>query len=742
MALSACLGGVLGNQGHSGVPWLMAMPAAFLGVASLSRAGRRALLWTLLALLCVYAGFLVGWRDHSRLEGRRGRTEWVDLEGEVEVESRGDSEVGLPLFRVRNVLGGSLARSGDVYILHAEEDGGQGLCWGDRVRVEGSLKVYPDAGGKVVGSLWAERVKRLSRSKDPFLCLASAIRKRVVEVAVWLPGEEAGLVTGVFLGDYRRLAFHDQVALRTSGLIHLCAASGLHVGLLAAGILWLLGKVSLSRRFTVFLLIPALAVYVLVAGKSVPVIRASVILAVWGIAPLLGRQFDFLPAAGMAAAILFLRDSNVAASSSFQLSFAAALGVVIFSRPLAEETKTGSSPGGKLLCASAAAQLSVAPLLLHHFGEFSLLALPANLLVLPALPALMGTFVLSLGLSFLSPAAARLPLALVLHLARWILRVARFLSAHRWATVRLFPFAPGWIVLYYPLLFLALLEKGRRRELARAAFLVGLSLILVIGLHLGPTAVAAPKGLEVTFFDVGQGDAALIRTPKGVNVLVDGGKDPRLLEKKLRSRGIGYLDAVLLSHPEEDHAGGLPAAFRVCSVGLLAFPSGQGEGGRSLLDLAAQMGTSVREMRAGDALRLGDLSITALAPLPGGGEEPTANDNSLVVMVDLEGLRLLLTGDVEEVGQADLIRRADLSCDVLKVPHHGGYAETFEEFLRCADPEVAVISVGEDNPYGHPAEATLRCLYRAGSAVYRTDMGGDIVIRGEPEGLRVETLGR
>lgn len=742
LAMSACLGGVLGNLGSSGMPWLLAPPAAFLGAASLSRAGKRAFPWVLLALVCVYAGFLTGWRDQARLEGRRGRTEWVDVEGEVEVGSRGDSAAELSLFRVLGVKGGSLARPGDVYLLHTGEDEGQDLSWGDRVRVEGSLKVFPDARGKVVGSLWADRVERLSGPGNPFLRSAAAIRRRVLRVARMLPGEEAALVSGVFLGDYRRLAFRDQVALRTSGLIHLCAASGLHVGLLAAGILWIMGKFLLSRRTMVVFLIPLLALYVLVAGKSVPVIRASVILAVWGITPFLGRQFDFLPAAGVAVAVLFMRDSNLASSPSFQLSFAAALGVVLLSRPLAEETNAGSSRAGRLLCTSAAAQLAVAPLLLHHFGEFSLLALPANMLVLPALPALMGGFVLSLGLSALSPTAARVSLAPVLLLARWILRVAQFFSAHRWATVRLYPFGPGWMALYYPLLFLALLDAGRRRRLARAVFLAGLSLMLVAGLGSNLTAVAIPDGLQVTFLDVGQGDAALIRTQEGMNVLVDGGKDPRLLERKLRSRGVGRLDAVFLSHPEEDHAGGLPAAFRACSVGLLVIPAGGGEGGRTILDLAAEVGTPVREMRTGDVLQLGGLRITALAPLAGTNGDSSANERSLVVMVDLAGSRFLFTGDVEEVGQADLMERVDLSCDVLKVPHHGGYADTFEEFLKRADPEVAVISVGEDNPYGHPAEATLRCLQRAGSTVYRTDICGDIVIHGDPEGLRVETFGR
>lgn len=657
----------------------------------------------------------------------------------METGNLGGSSGEVRLLRVEKVEGPSPARSGDRYLLRVDgEDPLPG--WGDRVKVEGRLRIFSSAGGGTVGSLWAEEVELLETTGNPFLRLALCLRRKWEALARdHLPPDEASLLSGILLGDYRRLAFRDLLALRSSGLIHLCAASGLHVGLLAAGLFWLGGKFTLSRRFLLFLEVPLLVVYALAAGLSVPVLRASVVLIMAGISFLLGRDFDFLSAAGAAVFYLFLRDTNLAVSPSFQLSFAAALGVVLLRRPLGEMMGAGRSRVLNLLSTSLAAQAAVAPLLLHHFGEVPLLAPLSNLLVLPVLPFLMGAVILSLSLGMLGLPLAHYPLVLARPLARWILAVAGTFSSARWSLVRIYPFSPLWALIYFPLLYLALLGKGRLRLWARIVLATLVSLALFFGLHFNFPSPISGEDTKVTFLDVGQGDSCLIQTPEGISVLVDGGKDPSLLEYKLRSRGLRSLDAVIVSHPEKDHAGGLEGAFKGCAVGLVVHPPLEGGKGYEFLSLAEEMGIPAREMKDGDALELGSLKIDALAPSPTGMEELPLNDRSLAVMVEINGLRLLLPGDVEEAGQEYLMRDRSLSCDLLKVPHHGGFAEGEEDFLELLRPEVAIISVGADNPYGHPSRLILQTLRKLGCAVYRTDLSGDIVVHVGKGGFRVET---
>jgi len=737
LALALALGGALGCQGEKTFPWVLTAGTMAMLLRAAGR-GRREWGWVLPALLLFYAGFFVGWHGESRLEGRRGEAGWACLEGSVEPGNAGGSGEEAFLFRVERADGCPFARPGDLYLLRTGE-GGQNPEWGYRLEVEGYLHIFSRSGGRVVGSLQAEKYRRLGCVGHPLLRVAVFLRRKWEELAGALPGREAALLGGILLGDYRRLELRDLVALRGSGLIHLCAASGLHVGILAAGLLWLAGKLGLSRRMAVLLQVPLLALYAFMAGLSVPILRASTVLVLAGAAFLLGRDFDFLAAAGAAVMVLFLRQVDLASSPSFQLSLAAALGVVLLRPPLGGLLGSDGSRFLDLLFTSLAAQAAVGPFLLHHFGELPLLAPLSNLLVLPVLPLLMGFTMFSLVLSALGAPGASLPLAAAAPMARWILKVAGVFSSARWSLVRIYPFSLAWITVYFPLLFAALWGRGRVRRWAGMALVALLSLLLACGLQLNLPSVGGAEVVGLTFLDVGQGDACLIQAPGGVNLLVDGGKDPSVLERKLRSRDVRHLDAVLVSHPEEDHAGGLEGALKACSVGLVLHPPLQEKEGHRFFTLAADMGVPVREMKKGDELKVGGVRLEALGPDPAWDGDVAANDRSLVLRMEAGGRSFLFAGDVEEEGLHRLLREPVPHCDLLKVPHHGGYAEGLEEFLRALRPRLAVISVGAGNPYGHPSPLTLRALQRQGCAVCRTDFGGDIVIRVVEGGFRVET---
>ncbi|MDI6874200.1 ComEC/Rec2 family competence protein [Candidatus Solincola sp.] len=738
LALALALGGALGCAARETFPWVLSAGTLAMLLLAAGR-GRKEWAWVLPALLLFYAGFFVAWNGERRLEGRRGEAGWTRLEGKVEPGNAGGAGGEVFLFRVEKARDCPFAMPGDRYLLRTGEEN-ESPEWGDRLEVEGYLHIFPRSGGQVAGSLRAEKVRRLGGAGNPLLRCAVFLRTRWEGLAERvLVKREAALLGGILLGDYRRLELSDLVALRGSGLIHLCAASGLHVGILAVGLLWLGRKLTLSRRATIFLQVPLLAVYALMAGLSVPVLRASAVLLVAGAAFLLGRDFDFLSAAGAAVILLFVRQADLAASPSFQLSLAAALGVVLLRRPLGVLIGAGNSRFLDLVVTSLAAQAAVGPFLLHHFGELPLLAPVSNLLVLPVLPLLMGFSMFSLCLAALGIPGASLPLLAAAPLARWILKVAGFFSSARWSLVRVYPFSLAWITIYFPLLLAALMGRGRVRRWAGLSLAVLLSLLLACGLQLNLPALGGARGIDLTFLDVGQGDACLVQAPGGVNLLVDGGKDPFVLEGKLRARDVRRLDAVVVSHPEEDHAGGLEGALRACSVGLVLHPPLQGKEGHRFFSLAAEMGIPVREMKRGDRFEVGDVKLEALGPDPACGPELAANDRSLVLRMEAGGRSFLFPGDVEEEGMDGLLREPLPPCDLLKVPHHGGYAAGWEEFLLALRPRLAVISVGAGNSYGHPSPRTLRALRAQGCAVYRTDLGGDIVIRVVEGGFRVET---
>lgn len=740
-ACAAAVGGVLGTEGHIFSVWLAAAAAVLLIPACMARKRGRTFRLAVVALLFLAAGYWLGYARSSRWQGREGSAGEVSLVGSVEVGVRGEPGKETLLFRVTGIDEGDIARVGDVYLLDREGADRPEAQWGDELAVSGSLYIFEDAKGRTGGCLHAGEIRSLSRSRNPLLRLALAFRRELRElIKSYLDADLSGLVEGMVLGDYRRLPAGDIRNLRSSGLMHLCAASGLHVGIMAALAIWLGRRLLLSRRFTLLLQLPILAAYALAAGMSVPVIRASSVAVVAVAAFFLGRDLDFLAAIGTAMLFLLLVDPASASTVSYRLSFAAALGVVLLYRPISSMLPGRPGRLKSLLAATLAAQLSVAPILLHAFGEASLLSVPANLVVLPLVPVVMALALTSTLMGMLGLPMAFIPMKAAAPLAEVILVVARGTAAARWSCLRIYPFCAAWMGVYYPAMAAAALAPSAWRRAGRCVLALLLSAALLAGMGLPLPHLGREDGARITFIDVGQGDATLIEGGSGETVLVDGGEYEERLERELRSRGIAYIDIVVVSHPESDHVGGLEGALDSCGVGLVLHPGVEGVSGEAFFEKAAELGIETRTMRAGDGVELGGLEMEARAPPVDIPENTPTNDCSLVLRVEGPGFSLLLTGDVEEVGELNLLKQpSGLRSDILKVPHHGGYSDLNQELFSAVDPAVAVICVGVDNAYGHPASATLDSLRRAGCSVYRTDLGGDIVIHVMEGGYRVES---
>ncbi|MEW6552931.1 MAG: DNA internalization-related competence protein ComEC/Rec2 [Actinomycetota bacterium] len=738
---AAALGGVLGKGGGASSLCSLALAAILsLAVICARRRGWREA-WALVCLLFFCAGLYMGYSSYSAWRGRGGTAGEVVLVGTVEVGCRGERGDIIDLFRVEEVASGGVARAGDRYLMH--HGGGDGVSprWGDRLLVKGNLYIFDGEGGGVGGSLRADEITPLSHTGNPLLRLALTYREAFRASMEEVEDETAaGLLQGMVLGDYRLLGARDLKAFRLTGLIHLCAASGMNLAILAGFVVWLGRKARLSSRAILLLQAPILITYALAVGLSVPIIRATVVALTAVTAHLLGRDFDLLPAMGAAALLLLWDDPGAAAGVSFQLCFAAALGMVVLYRPLLELMRAKRSKVLALLAASLSAQLAVAPILLYHFGEVSLLAPLSNLLVLPLVPPVMALAMLSslLGMAGLPLAGTIMQAAACI--SRAILAVARALSSPGWAVLRAFPFSPLWMAVYYPALGAALLGKGGPRRAGRVimALLMAAATLMAVAPHLRQLGEATEA--RITFIDVGQGDAALLQAPAGTTVLVDGGISERTLMADLKSRGVHAIDAVVVSHTDADHIGGLEGALEDCEVGMLVHPDtrSSGQAGR-LLALAEEMGVDVRTMRAGDRLDLGETRLVACWPPQELAEGASVNEYSLVLRVSGPGYSLLLSGDIGGEGQELMLEgEEEMDCDILKVPHHGGFSPQNEELFSRVDPEIAVVSVGADNPYGHPARATITALQRSGCAVYRTDERGDIVIRVVRGGYRVE----
>jgi len=509
----------------------------------------------------------------------------------------------------------------------------------------------------------------------------------------------------------------------------------------------LLALAGVPLRARLLALILIIAVYVPVAGAGPSIQRAGVMGAAGLVAALASRPRARWYALLLAAAATLALDPRATADVGWQLSFAAVAGLLALAAPLAG-LLGGDAPGaGRRLLAEGgamtlAATLATAPIAAHHFGTVSLTTVPANLLALPAIAPAMWLGMLS-GAAGQVPGAPVEPLTALGGLcAGYIGWVAHVLGGNVAQLEISEPGLPAALALAAATLLaarLACLTLARRgslrprrqsRSLAVAASVAALAAAAggLAGGEGDQPALSTPS-LVLRVFDVGQGDAILIQPLGSLPVLVDTGPPGDDAADRLSSLGVERLGAVVITHDQADHSGGLPEVLERVDVDRLVHGAG------ALPSYCRDAPCPETEtVRAGETIRAGRLRLAVLWPPSGSPSAATTDPNSrsLVLRAKIGGFDALLTGDAEaETAPVD-----PGVVDVLKVAHHGSADPGLPALLARASPDLAIVSVGE-NGYGHPTAETLTALAEEGVPVRRTDADGEIVIEVRGDGWLV-----
>jgi len=601
-----------------------------------------------------------------------------------------------------------------------------------------------------------------------------------------LPEPQASLAQGIILGIRENIPPSVKNDFARTGTAHLLAISGLHLGIVA-GIMLSLGIWLFGRRYYlyVWLAMATIWLYALLTGMHPPMVRGAIMATLFLTAELLGRQRSAITALTFAAAIMVGISPYILGDAAFQLSFLAMAGLVFLfpsfrslgrraiSKFIGEEGAivAAATFAGNSLSVTMAAIIAVWPVVAYYFGIISFAGPLATFLLLPALPAviLVGAASGVIGLIFLLAGQAIGWLAWLF--LSYMLVIASWLASSPLAFIEVDPIAPVWLWLYYAGLTAAII-LGRKLKVdwiskATAGFRSGASRsanavcrlpvkwvippLATMAVLVSVIAASMPDDeLSISFLDVGQGDAILIQQGSQ-QVLIDGGPSPQAISLEL-GRQMPFWDRtielVILTHPDQDHLAGLIEVLKRYRVEKVLDPNL--DSGTPLYEewhrLVAEKKPEKITARAGQQIALAGATLTVLHP-PEALLKDTNEDidnNGAVLRLKAGNVSFLLAADIRREAELHLItRRAALKSTVLKVAHHGSDTSTSQEFLSAVDPQIAVISVGADNKFGHPSEEIMNRLdNKLGQTnVYRTDHHGTIQFTTDGEKLWVKILG-
>ena len=618
-----------------------------------------------------------------------------------------------------------------VYLKEASQEPGNILEGSFRVRLTlpgGSKEDTYHPGNRVLALVNAKgEIRTLPGEAGSIRFFPGRLADRMKEILRnCVPEDAAAFAQSLLLGDTSGLDYETKTSLSVSGIRHIVAVSGLHVGVLCAGIWFLTRK---RRWLTVLVGLPVLALFAAMVGFTPSVCRACLMAGLMMVSGAVRREYDGLTELSFAVLVLLFLNPFGVQGAGFQLSVLSVLGILLFKNALSRRFRQ-RFPGlyANRLLRWAPESLSVTlsamslstPAAVYYFGVLSLVSPIANLLCLPLVSVCFYGLGLTCGLGSLClPAGVllghltALPIRLILRLARALSRLplAALYTASR--------FTVPFLVFLYLLVLVGLLTRRGKLRLYLAFALAGLAVCTVLS-SLGPRL----DECRLTVLDVGQGQCLLLQS-RGRTLVVDcGGWSEEgaadAAAEMLLSQNCSRVQALALTHYDRDHSGGVRNLLTRVEPGSLILP---GEAGEFALQTPSRPLTFLSEPAS---MSLGAGTVW-FYPYYGAN---SAHENSMAILFETENCVILITGDWDAAGERALLENVRIPhVDILVVGHHGSKNSASPELLEAAAPRAAVISVGANNSYGHPSPQTLDRLRAAGCAVYRTDQQGTIIFR-------------
>jgi competence protein ComEC len=734
--------------------WLLALSvaslAAYMGFHSRWR-------WLLLFIAAIAAG---GWR-YSFLSTDSPLTQFHDVGGAtitgiiIEEPDRRDADTRLIVSAEIIQFGAEPVPTAGLVLV--EVPANTPVRYGDRIRVTGIINPpqvfdtfsYADylARQSVFSIMRKTSIERLSSGHGfaPYAALIDFREQLAQQIGIYLPEPQAGLLTGILLGQERTIAPEVADAFARTGTAHVIAISGFNMVVISGILMSAVNRMVSNRKLAAALGIGALALYTALVGANAAVVRAAIMssLVIYGAA--LNRR-SYAPASVAFTVLAFsLWHPPVLWDISFQLSIAAVLGITALTAPINHHieratSRLASSTSGRFfsnllresISMTLAATIATAPLIALYFQRLSLISLPINLLILPVQPLILFLGGLATISTLIVPVVAQLLYWFALIPLAWTTSVVRAFAPLSFSEVQ--TTVPASLIFAFYLLFVGgimvaarpyWLERWSQHIRRRTIVLTSLTAGLCLAGLLIAILLARPDGmLHVWWLNVGQSNAILIQTPAGAQMLVDGGRYPSRLLTALGDRIPFHdreLETVIITQPDESDIQALPAVLARYQTGIVLT---NGQPGLSDTYLTLEQALANREVlavRAGYTITSSDgVTISILSPQMQPDLGDSLNDHALVLRIQYGKAVMLLPGDLSTDTQDALVESGiDLQASVLQIPRHATIASLSEKFLQAVRPQLTIIQTDQVND---PALDTVSML--SASRTFRTDKNG------------------
>lgn len=570
-----------------------------------------------------------------------------------------------------------------------------------------------------------------------------ALKKRLKESYLAIADEhDSGVCISIVLGDKSILSDELKTIFQDNGIAHVLAISGLHISLIGMTLYRLLRRCGISFGISAAGSVFVMLSYGIMTGNSISTIRAIVMFAMTVYAQVLGRTYDSISALCLSAIIIMIRYPNCMLNSGFYLSFGAVLGIVVL-YPAVQQLFPVKNRLAKAFLVSMSVSLATLPVIMKAYYEIPVYSVVLNLIVVPLMGLLMASAILA-GVAgmFWRPVGIFLigPASYVIRLYEWLCGITAKLPMAEWITG-----APklSQIVVYYLLLAavvgISAAKNAKKFSLPVGKIVAVLAIVVLFWRQNG--------GLQIVMLSVGQGDCMYIAC-KDYRILIDGGSSSKsavgtyTILPFLKYMGVRKLDYVVLTHPDSDHYSGLLELMQDRSIGTACFVMADieqpDEAYQKIYAQAGEWADTVRTICAEQTLLDDDIVITCIHPAQH-YSYTSVNDYSIALLIQYGNFDMITTGDMEQSGEKSVLELGLVkNVEVLKCGHHGSSTSTAQEWLWALKPQVALISCGKNNRYGHPHAQTMENLRQAGADAYISYENGAVFI--ETDGKKFNVL--